>query len=131
MSNQTDWIRRPRQNKYANQKVELDGHKFDSKLEARRYAELKLLEKAGEIKELELQKPFVIQPSFFDTDGKRQTAIKYYADFVYWEKRGDDWHYIVEDVKSPATKKDRVYRLKKKMMAYNGYVIREYPKEER
>ena len=131
MRNQTDWIRKPRKSKYANQKVELDGHKFDSKLEARRYSELKLLEKAGEIKELELQKPFVIQPSFFDDKGKRQTAIKYYADFVYWEKRGDDWHYIVEDVKSPATKKDRVYRLKKKMMAYNGYVISEYPKEER
>lgn len=124
-------MRRYRANKYGNKKIELDGITFDSIAEARRYSELKLLEKAGEIRELELQKPFVIQPSFFDTDGKRQTAIKYYADFVYWEKRGDDWHYIVEDVKSPATKKDRVYRLKKKMMAYNGYVITEYPKEER
>lgn len=128
---QTDWIPRKRQSKYGNQKIEFDGHMFDSKLEARRYSELKLLEKAGEIKELELQKAFVIQPSFFDDKGKRQTAIKYIADFVYWEKREAGWKYIIEDVKSPATKKDRVYKLKKKMMAYNGYVISEYPKEDR
>lgn len=131
-------MRRYRANKYGNKKIELDGITFDSIAEARRYSELKLLEKAGEIKELELQKPFVIQPSFFDADGKRQTAIKYYADFVYWRKDDGNeesfpngYTYIIEDVKSPATKKDRVYKLKKKMMAYNGYVISEYPKEDR
>lgn len=117
------WVaNRSRKNKYGNQKVELDGHKFDSKKEARRYAELKLMEKAGEIKDLELQKPYVIQPSFFDRSGKRQTAIKYVADFVYQDKDGNT---IIEDVKSPATRKDRVYRLKKKMMAYMGLEITE------
>ena len=117
------WVaNRSRKNKYGNEKVELDGHKFDSKAEARRYAELKLMEKAGEIKDLELQKPYVIQPSFFDRSGKRQTAIKYVADFVYVDKDGNT---IIEDVKSPATRKDRVYRLKKKMMAYLGYEITE------
>lgn len=124
--NQTDWIKiQRRQNKYGNQKVELDGIKFDSKKEARRYAELKLMEKAGEIKDLELQKEFVIQPSFMDGNGRRQTAIKYRADFVYWKVDGNDLTYIIEDVKSPATRKDRVYRLKKKMMAYNGHEITE------
>lgn len=117
------WIaNRNRQSKYGNQKVELDGHKFDSKKEARRYAELKLMEKAGEIKDLELQKPYVIQPSFFDRNGKRQTAIKYIADFVYVNKGGET---IIEDVKSPATRKDKVYRMKKKMMAYIGLEITE------
>lgn len=117
------WVtNRSRKNKYGNEKVELDGHKFDSKKEARRYAELKLLEKAGEIKDLELQKPYVIQPSFFDRQGERQTAIKYVADFVYVDKDGNT---IIEDVKSPATRKDRVYRMKKKMMAYIGLEITE------
>ena len=121
--NQTNLIKiQRRQNKYGNQKVELDGHVFDSKKECRRYAELKLMEKAGEIKDLELQKPYVIQPSFFDKQGKRQTAVKYVADFVYQDKDGNT---IIEDVKSPATRKDRVYRLKKKMMAYNGHEITE------
>lgn len=117
-----NYIPRQRQNKYGNEKVELDGHKFDSKKEARRYAELKLMEKAGEIKDLELQKPYVIQPSFFDRQGKRQTAIKYVSDFTYTDKNGN---VIIEDVKSPATRKDRVYRLKKKMMAYLGLEITE------
>lgn len=117
------WVaNRSRKNKYGNQKVELDGHKFDSKKEARRFAELKLMEKAGEIKDLELQKPYIIQPSFFDRQGERQTAIKYVADFVYQDKDGNT---IIEDVKSPATRKDRVYRLKKKMMAYMGLEITE------
>lgn len=115
-------MRRYRNNKYGNIKTELDGRIFDSQAEARRYAELKLLEKAGEIKDLELQKPYVIQPSFFDRQGERQTAIKYVADFVYQDKDGNT---IIEDVKSPATRKDRVYRLKKKMMAYMGLEITE------
>lgn len=121
--NQQDWIRiQKRHNKYGNHKVELDGHVFDSKKECRRYSELKIMEKAGEIKDLELQKPYVILPSFFDKQGNRQTAVKYVADFVYVDKDGNT---IIEDVKSPATRKDRVYRLKKKMMAYNGYEITE------
>ena len=45
-------------NKYFNKKVIIDGIKFDSKKEAKRYTELKLLKKAGIIKELELQKVF-------------------------------------------------------------------------
>lgn len=120
---QQDWIRiQKRHNKYGNQKTELDGIVFDSRKEARRYAELKIMEKAGEIKDLELQKPYVILPSFFDKQGNRQTAVKYVADFVYVDKDGNT---VIEDVKSPATRKDRVYRLKKKMMAYNGYEITE------
>ena len=120
---QQDWIRiQKRHNKYGNHKVVIDGIRFDSKKEGRRYAELKLMEKAGEIKDLELQKPYVILPSFFDKQGNRQTAVKYVADFVYVDKDGNT---VIEDVKSPATRKDRVYRLKKKMMAYNGYEITE------
>lgn len=129
MRNQTDWIKRPRKSKYANKKTTIifKGKEvsFDSRKEAARAKELELLEKAGEIKELEIQIPFILQPAFIDKNGKKQTAIKYYADFAYYEKAEDGWHYTVEDVKSPATKKDKVYRLKKKIMAYNGYEIKE------
>ena len=45
-------------NKYANKKVQLDGIAFDSRKEAKRYAELKLMEKAGELKEFNADKMF-------------------------------------------------------------------------
>jgi hypothetical protein len=110
-----------RTNKYGNAKCELDGFLFDSQKERDRYAELKLLEKAGQIAGLKLQVEFVLQPAFKDSDGKTQRAIKYVADFVYCE----DEHLVIEDVKSPATRENAVYKLKKKMMAYRGYKIRE------
>ena len=99
--------------KYGNRKTELDGITFDSRKEARRYAELKLLEMAGEISDLELQKPFILQPGFVH-EGKKIQPIKYIADFCY----NDHGETVVEDVKSPATRKDKVYQLKKKMMLY-------------
>lgn len=113
---------RANNNKYGNQKIELDGYKFDSKKEARRYAELRMLERAGNIRDLEMQKPYTLQPGFIDKSGNRQKPIKYYADFVYVEKDGT---VVIEDVKSPATRKNAVYRLKKKMMAYQGNEITE------
>lgn len=122
------WVKRPRQNKYGNQKVVIDGITFDSKTEGRRYSELKLMEKAGEIIGLEMQVPYVLQPGFRDKNGKWIAPIKYVADFVYMTKDGDN---IIEDVKSPATRQNAVYQLKKKMMLYQGYEITEYPKEER
>lgn len=116
------WMTRKRGNKYNNRKVELDGHKFDSQKEMRRYAELKLLQEAGEISDLHMQVAYELQPGFYDNEGKRQQAIKYVADFVYLDKEGKT---VIEDVKSPATRKNAVYRLKKKMMAYKGWYIKE------
>lgn len=49
-------------NKYHAQKVEFDGKRFDSRREARRYAELRLLERAGEITGLRTQVPFELIP---------------------------------------------------------------------
>lgn len=103
-------------NKYRNKKVVYDNIKFDSIKEQEHYKLLKLLEKAGIIKELELQKRFELQPSFMDNSGKRQKAITYIADFFYYETIQKI--YIAEDVKSEATKKDKVYNLKKKMFMY-------------
>lgn len=99
-------------NKYSNKKVILDDIKFDSKREGNRYMELKMLEKSGLIKELELQKEFELQPSF-KKSGKTYRKITYKADFYYFDNHLG--RYVVEDVKGFKTD---VYNLKKKMFEY-------------
>ena len=60
-------------NKYRNKKVIYDGLKFDSQREADRYCELKLLQRAGKIKNLACQVPFsLIPPQYGDVNGKRK-----------------------------------------------------------
>ena len=85
-------------NKYRNKKVQIDRYVFDSQLEGRRYRELALLERAGEIKNLRLQVPFLLQESFRKS-GKTYRKIEYIADFVY-EEKGQT---IVEDTKGMKT----------------------------
>lgn len=100
-------------NKYFNKKVIVDGIKFDSKKEAKRFQELMILKKAGLIKELELQPVFVLQEAYTNKKGEKVRAIIYKADFIYFDihlKR-----YIVEDVKGYKTD---VYKLKKKLFEY-------------
>jgi len=99
--------------KYGNMKTVVDGITFDSKLEASRYCELKLLERAGEITDLQLQPEFVLIPAF-EKFGKRYRAVKYVADFAYYDLRG---RYIVEDAKGFKT---AVYKLKRKLFDYNN-----------
>lgn len=100
--------------KYHNVKTVVDGISFDSKREAARYQQLKLLERKGEISDLRLQVPFELIPSQ-RIDGKLlEREIKYIADFVY-KKHGKT---IVEDVKSIATK-TKEYIIKRKLMLYN------------
>lgn len=102
-----------KQNKYHNKKVVYDGIKFDSIKEKNHYLALKMLEEAGIITELELQKKFELQPSFVDNNGKKQRAITYIADFFYYETVQK--LYIAVDVKGFRTD---VYKLKKKMFMY-------------
>ena len=54
----------PKQNKYHNEKIIIDGIEFDSKLEGRRYQQLKLLERANEIKALKRQVPYILIPEY-------------------------------------------------------------------
>ena len=105
-------------NKYRN----IRGRGFDSRKEQRRYNELLLLQRAGKIRGLERQKAFTVVPAQY-IDGKCVfRAVKYVADFVYYE--GD--LYVVEDVKSEATRKNREYVIKKKLMLWTqGILIRE------
>ena len=98
--------------KYHNKKVEYDGYTFDSIKEKNYYIKLKLLEKAGKIKELELQKEFELQPSY-KLNNKTSRKITYRADFTYKTAEDDKLHVI--DVKGFRTD---VYRLKKKLFEY-------------
>jgi len=98
--------------KYRNIKTEVDGIVFDSKAEAKRYMELKILEKANEISDLRLQYPFECKIN-------EKKICTYKADFDYYE--GDQW--VIEDVKGFRT---QVYKLKKKLVeALHGIEIRE------
>lgn len=101
-----------RKNKFGNRITLLDGIKFDSEKEARRYSELKLLQRAGEIKDLELQVKFELQPSY-KKNGKTVKSINYVADFVYYDLKKKQT--IVEDTKGYRTKE---YILKKKIFEY-------------
>lgn len=103
--------------KYKNQKIIVDNILFDSKKEANYYTKLKILKDAGKIVDLELQKRFVLQQGF-KLNGKTYRSITYVADFVYKDDKG--MHVV--DVKSEATRKDKVYRLKKKMFAYKYHI---------
>lgn len=98
--------------KYHNKKVEYDGYTFDSIREKNYYIKLKLLEKAGKIKELELQKEYELQPSY-KLGNKTSRKITYRADFTYKSTEDDKLHVI--DVKGFRTD---VYRLKKKLFEY-------------
>lgn len=98
-------------NKYGNKKVIIDGIKFDSIRESARYRELKILEKAGEIKNLVLQPHFLLLDSF-KKNGKTYRKTEYIADFKYIE----NGQVIVEDVKGVCTD---VFKLKHKLFEYN------------
>ena len=67
-------------------KTIIDGHAFNSKKKAKYYSELKIREKAGEIKELKLQPRFLLQNGF-SYNGKRYRKIEYIADFEYFDVR--------------------------------------------
>lgn len=102
-----------RKNKYKNEITYYKDIRFSSKKEMRRYIILKQLERAGIIKELELQPKFLLLDTIH-YKGKTYPKTYYKADFKYFDN--EKGKYIVEDVKSPITAKDKVYRLKIKML---------------
>lgn len=106
---------KPKKSKYGAVKTEIDGIMFDSKHEAKRYQELRLLEQTGEITNLRLQVPYILFPK-----NKHGRALKYIADFTYNDGNGQ---LIVEDAKGVKTP---VYRLKRRLMAeLKGIEIKE------
>lgn len=95
--------------KYHNKKTVINGITFDSRREAERYVELKVLQKKGLITQLELQPKFLLQKGF-KYRGKTQSAITYKADFRYIDLETNT--YVVEDVKGMVT---QAFAIKKKM----------------
>ena len=117
--------------KYGNKKTIVDGIVFDSEKEANRYCQLKLLQRAGKIEELELQKEFELIPAQYETfprygktgkrlqDGKRciEKSCVYKADFAYKQ----DGQQVVEDVKGyrdPASAAYAKFVIKRKLMLW-------------
>ncbi len=121
--------------KYYNIKTKtLDGLVFDSYKEASRWEQLRLLERAGKISNLERQVTYELLPHQYESyerysktgkrlpDGKRliERKVEYIADFVYTDEKGER---IVEDAKGIKTKD---YILKRKLMLLvHGIKIRE------
>lgn len=119
--------------KYGAKKVTVDGITFDSKKEANRWCELRLMERAGVITGLERQVKFVLIPSQrekverYSKTGKRlsddfrcvEREVSYVADFVYYQ----DGKMVVEDTKGFKTD---AYIIKRKLMRYvHGIAIKE------
>lgn len=116
-----DYLLPKKRSKYGNKITEVDGIKFDSKLEAKRYVELTLLEKAGKIKDLERQVPFIVADEV-PWNGEILKAIKYRCDFKYHDNEtGED---VVEDSKGAVT---ALYKLKRSLFInrYPEYSFRE------
>lgn len=111
--------------KYRNKPTHYDGHRFDSKRELKRYQELQLLVRAGEIANLRLQVSFTFningKPLLIRSGGyPNGRQVRYVCDFVYEDKNGQ-MHY--EDSKGVATD---VYKLKKGLMElFHGILIEE------
>lgn len=125
--------------KYNNRKIIVDGITFDSKKEAKRYKELKMLEKAGIIRDLKRQVKYVLIPAQYgrtdevyikgNNKGKQKKGrliereCAYYADFVYMQNGNT----IVEDVKG--YRNGQAYNLfviKRKLMLYvHGVIVKE------
>lgn len=98
---------------------------FDSKREARRYMDLWLMQRSGEITNLRTQVKYELIPKQVHKDGTKEKGIEYVADFVY-EQGGET---VVEDSKGFRDTSSAAYRLfvmKRKMMLYfHGVTVRE------
>jgi len=94
--------------KYGNRKTEIEGYIFDSLAEGRRYSELVIMEKNGDISSLAVHPVYLLQPAF-KYNGKTERKIEYEADFEYMSS--DGWK-VVEDCKGFKTKE---YSIKRKL----------------
>lgn len=106
--------------KYGNRKIIRDGIEFDSIKECQRYCELKLMQRAGLISDLQTQVSFELIPAQ-RIDGKVvERAVNYIADFTY---NGQDGVQVVEDTKGYKTPE---YIVKRKLLLYvHGIRIKE------
>jgi len=98
-----------------------DGTFFHSKGELRRWEELKMLEKVGEISALERQVSYDLHVT--TPEGEKVKIGSFRPDYRFIERSGE---VVIEDFKSPASAKDEAYRLRKRMFeAEYGLQVRE------
>ena len=95
--------------KYHNRKVTEDGYTFDSIAEYNRYRELKTMQNNGDITDLKIHPPYILQYDFY-SHGKHIREIKYIADFSYIDFSAHTT--IIEDVKGVKTAE---FKIKEKM----------------
>lgn len=107
--------------KYKSEPIVIDGIRFDSKKEARRWAQLQLLQRAGEISGLERQVAFVLIGQNGPLKTRTGRAMKITLDFVYKDK-AQGWATVYEESKGMPT---RDYEVRKAVFEAMGYVIRE------
>lgn len=113
--------RQARPHKYGAKAVVIDGIRFPSQAEGRRYGELKLLEKAGEISSLTLQDRWPLMVPWPEALSGKRAIGHYVSDFRYYDEKVHDW--ITEDVKGMRT---ALYVWKRKHFeAQYGVVITE------
>ncbi|MEQ3625956.1 MAG: DUF1064 domain-containing protein [Celeribacter sp.] len=107
-------------NKFGAIAVTVDGIRFDSMREARRWGELRLMEKAGEIRNLRRQVRIPLEgrngPIAFQPSGRKAV---YVADFVYEDSRLE-WAEVIEDSKGHQTPD---FKLKRAVLAAQGVEI--------
>lgn len=101
--------------KYRNVPTTIDGIRFASAAESRRYSELKLLVKIEQITDLTLQPRYEIIPKYINAKGEKIKAAYYVADFSYYDVERGTW--VIEDVKRKATA-TAIYKFKKKLFEY-------------
>jgi hypothetical protein len=109
-----------RRNKYGAIRTELDGRVFDSKAEARRYAQLMAMQQAGQISDLQMQVKIPLLPAQ-NVNGHKEKPVDYICDFVYVR----DGETIHEDTKSSATKTPAFVLKRKMALFFHGIIIRE------
>jgi len=118
--------------KYYNEPTRVDGYYFPSKGEAARYKELRLLERAGEITDLQVHPRFELSAFGLDR-GAPVPVATYVADFSYRQvdEKAGRLRLVVEDYKSTATI-TQLYKLKKRWMkAQYGVEVQEITTERR
>lgn len=108
-------------NKFGAIKTTVDGIEFDSMREARRYGELKMLERAGEIRNLRLQVPVMLEGKNGPLKTRTGKAMRLTVDFVYEDKHLD-WAEVYEDSKGKPT---RDYEVRRAVAQAMGYEIKE------
>lgn len=114
--------------KYNSRKTTVNGITFASRLEAERFQQLLLLEKAGEISGLKLQLGLQINPPWVNPyTGAKLKGSTYYADFAYIDNRSHKM--VIEDTKGVETD---VFKLKWNLAQslYPEYEFRKVRRED-